>query len=100
MSSPAPDLDHIDVCFMSALRAIERGCRLSEPIAVPPFGRSSKVDEALSLASRYLDEPFHAEQLSAADAACRAIGLTRRSDNKRETARAIFETMMKNKRKR
>jgi hypothetical protein len=90
-----PDLDYIYDGLMSALRAVVQRKKLGDGILVGPFGRSSTVAQSLSLASNYLDSPFHDEDTHAVDKACRAVGISCPSHKQNEIAQAIFEKLAK-----
>jgi hypothetical protein len=85
------DLEDTNKRLMAALRGIAEGKRLSDSVPVQPYGRTTKIFEALKDAGEHLKEPFHADHLEIVDQAFEKLGLVRGSGQKNEVAKAILE---------
>ena len=88
------DLEDTNKRLMAAFCGIAEGKGLSDSVPVQPYGRSTKIFEALKDAERHLREPFSADHLEIVDQAFNKLGLVRGSDQKNEVAKAILEALM------
>jgi hypothetical protein len=69
--------------------------RGEEFVAVPGYGESSKIFDALNNAAKYFNEPFHANDLDIVDRAFKKLGLVRTSDRRNDAANAILKALIR-----
>ncbi len=83
------DIEHIHWALMAALHGIAAGKGLRD--AIPTYGASVKIYDALNDAIEYLHEPFHADvEWGVIDQAFKRVGLEHTSDRKDEIAQALL----------
>jgi hypothetical protein len=89
------DLEYTNRRLMAALGGIAAGKAHEEFVAVPGYGESSKIFDALNNAAKYFNEPFHADDLDIVDRAFKKLGLVRTSDRTNDAANAILKALIR-----
>jgi hypothetical protein len=79
---------------MAALQGIAEGKGRGDSVAVQPHGQTTRIFEALNDAAKYLDEPFHEEDLELVDRAFAKLCRKRISNKKNEVALEILAILV------
>jgi FixJ family two-component response regulator len=80
--------------LMAALKGIAEGKNIKKDfVPVPGYGKTSRILEALDHAAKYLDKPFHVEELDIVDRALKTLKLVRTSDRKNDIAKQILTSL-------